>query len=353
MNNPFNYLYNNKGKEIRHNFTKKCFNFFKVPDKYNEIISLFEKMHCVSLIIDDIQDNSNKRRGNDSSHIIHGIPWTLASALSTYSEIITYVSNNFDQEIVKIIFNNLDYAFNSQLKEIYNRDKKDRINYKDYIDIVCGKTSALFKAIIETTYYLGTHKFSNLNELIYIITNCGILFQINDDYNNLISHNMHKKKGFADDLDEQKYSYIIVKYLEKNPNNEVFNKLFEKKKKSYQDKKKIISILSEEINLCKNHINKLNDKIKEKINNNNLNLLFDSFLETFNIIQKSERSSIYKSIINISLFINKKNCVVINILLFIFLITINKKIIPNIVIFIYAILALFINFVYFSKNILF
>ena len=37
---------------------------------------------------------------------------------------------------------------------------------------------------------------------------------------------MHKNKGFAEDLDEKKLSYIVIKFLEKNKNNIKFNKLF-------------------------------------------------------------------------------------------------------------------------------
>ena len=283
MNDPFYYLYENKGKEIREKFGRKCFQYFGVPEKYDEMIPFFEKIHCFSLLIDDIQDKSIKRRGKDCSHIVYGVPWTIASSLSVYMDILTFISNNCKQEIISIFLNNLNNAFKSQLKEIYYRDNKKPINYNDYTEIVIGKTSALLQIILETAYFLGKEKKNNIKEIVSIVVDCGILFQINDDYNNLTLEDMHKKKGFAEDLDEQKYSYIIVKYLEKNPEDYEFKKLFHKENKTEEDKKKIINILSSEIKESKNYINNLKLKIKNKIKINNLNLLFDDFLGAFKI----------------------------------------------------------------------
>ncbi len=289
MNDPFYYLYNNKGKEIRHKFAEKCFEYFKVPEKYNDIIPLFEKIHCFSLIIDDIQDKSVKRRGKDCSHIVYGIPWSIASSLSVYMNIITFISNNFEKEVTKNVLNNLNNAFKAQLKEIYYRDKsilddsKEYMNYKDYIDVVSGKTSALLKIILETSHFLGEKKIKNMDEITSIVVDCGILFQINDDYNNLTFDDMHKQKGFAEDLDEQKYSYIVVKYLERNPNDANFKKLFYKDQKTKNEKKEIIDLLKLEINECKEHINQLKIQIKGKIKSNNVNSLFDTFIGAFKI----------------------------------------------------------------------
>jgi geranylgeranyl pyrophosphate synthase len=279
MNDPFYYLYNNKGKEIRQKFAQKCFDYFEVPEKYNEIIPLFEKIHCFSLIIDDIQNKSTKKRNKDCVHIKYGIPWTIASSLSIYMNIITFISNNFDKKILSIVLNNLNNAFKAQLKEIYYRDKNSKkcITYNEYIEIISGKTSALFKMIIEISYFLGKNKTENIKDITSIIIDYGILFQIKDDYNNLTN----TKKEFAKDLDEKKYSYIIVKFFEKNPNDKVFQELFYKDDKTILEKKKIINILKYEINECNNYINQLKKQIKDKIKNKILffDLFFDLFLE--------------------------------------------------------------------------
>ena len=167
MNDPFYYLYNNKDKELRHKFAEKCFEYFKVPEKYNDIIPLFEKIHCVFLIIEDIQDKSVKRKGKDCSHIVYGIPWAIASSLSVYMNIITFISNNFEKDVSSIVLNNLNNAFKAQLKEIYyhdksildeNKESKELMNYQDYIKVVSDKPSALLKIILEISHFLGKKK---------------------------------------------------------------------------------------------------------------------------------------------------------------------------------------------------
>ena len=146
---------------------------------------------------------------------------------------------------------------------------------------------------------------------------------------------MHKNKGFAEDLDEKKLSYVIIKFLEKNKNNTKFNNLFKKSKKNYNDKKEIIDILNNEIKNTYNFIKKLEGKIKNEIKSNNLNILFDNFLNGFVInknlviINKSKN----RNNINLLARISRKHVLVANILSFIVFTYINKNIFPNIIIF--------------------
>lgn len=54
------------------------------PDKYDELVAFLQILHCSSLIIDDVQDQSPLRRGGLSCHEIYGIPLAINSGCFGY-----------------------------------------------------------------------------------------------------------------------------------------------------------------------------------------------------------------------------------------------------------------------------
>ena len=52
-----------------------------------------------------------------------------------------------------------------------------------------------------------------------LINKIGLFFQIRDDLANLCSIEYINSKSFCDDLTEGKFSYPVIDYLNKNPND--------------------------------------------------------------------------------------------------------------------------------------
>lgn len=75
---PVTYYKNMKGKNTRSILSEYIGRLYKIPSKYILFIKqICNECHNASLVIDDIQDNSEYRRGKPSAHTIYGIPFAL------------------------------------------------------------------------------------------------------------------------------------------------------------------------------------------------------------------------------------------------------------------------------------
>jgi ophiobolin F synthase len=81
----------------------------------------------------------------------------------------------------------------------------------EYLDMIDKKTGGLFRML--TRFMVAespvAHKLSG-NDLNLLSCLIGRFFQIRDDYQNLVSEDYATKKGFAEDLDEGKYSFTLI-----------------------------------------------------------------------------------------------------------------------------------------------
>lgn len=82
---PYKYLLQLPGKQVRTKLSQAFNHWLKVPeDKLQIIIEVTEMLHNASLLIDDIEDNSKLRRGFPVAHSIYGIPSVINSANYVY-----------------------------------------------------------------------------------------------------------------------------------------------------------------------------------------------------------------------------------------------------------------------------
>src|SRR5690349_3172277 len=78
---PFYYLSKVPGKNMRDAFCDAISDIVRCRSEDLEIVKLFVKqLHEASLIVDDIEDDSEKRRGSPCSHIQYGLPRALNAA---------------------------------------------------------------------------------------------------------------------------------------------------------------------------------------------------------------------------------------------------------------------------------
>lgn len=82
---PFVYICSKPGKEIR-TLLIEAFNvWLDVPRAQLDVISRVVRMlHSASLMVDDIEDGSQLRRGQPVTHRIYGVPQTINTANYVY-----------------------------------------------------------------------------------------------------------------------------------------------------------------------------------------------------------------------------------------------------------------------------
>jgi len=195
-------------------------------------------LHTASLLIDDIEDDAQLRRGVPASHKIYGIPQTINSAnyvyFLAYQELFslrsgidgTMNATEREQNEERLVpFRELDRVVTAELLclhrgqglELLWRDSLQCPTEEEYVGMVNNKTGGLFRVAVKLMMACST---TNIDvDYIPLINIFGIFFQIRDDYMNLQSTEYADNKGFAEDLTEGKFSFPIVHAVRADTSN--------------------------------------------------------------------------------------------------------------------------------------
>ncbi|KAH3673494.1 hypothetical protein WICMUC_003600 [Wickerhamomyces mucosus] len=215
---PYNYLKSIPGKQMRSQLIELFNTVLKInPSKLSIISKCIEILHTSSLLIDDIEDDSNLRRGKPTAHLIFGTPFTINSSNYMYFKALEELiklnqdGNNFEQ-IVQIFNEELLNLHRGQALDLYWRENLVVPNEEDYINMVMNKTGGLFRLAIKLMEIYSPID-EKIDELIPLANLLGIIYQIKDDYLNLKDENLKKNKGFCEDISEGKFSFPIIHSL--------------------------------------------------------------------------------------------------------------------------------------------
>ena len=283
---PVKYYYTQTGKNIRKmillHFGKKFNKSIEDIENIEKIISL---MHNASLVIDDIQDNSSIRRNKECAHKVYGIPLALNASYLTIFKILHNINlSDIPIDIKYKITENIYYAHIGQGMDIYYTTYKIIPSLDDFYIMMKYKTGMIFITMLD----LLNTKELNYNECI---SKFSYFFQIRDDYINLTDIDYWKEKGFCQDIDEQKISFLITYYIN-NKLKDYQTLLNLLKKKSIMKiiklfhKNELFDIIYNKLVTLKNEINKINEinEIFDKLPFDKFNFkLFQQFYKQQNV----------------------------------------------------------------------
>lgn len=259
---PFTYITSAPGKDIRGKMIEAFNVWLNVPPEKLKVISrVVNMLHSASLMIDDIEDDSELRRGIPVTHKIYGVPQTINTGnyvyFLAYQELSTLRvdpalqtppgSPNSKRRVIEN--KDLDLVVTSELLALHRgqgldllwRDSLQCPTEEEYIAMVNNKTGGLFRIAIKLMMASAT---TNIDvDYIPLVNLIGIFFQIRDDYMNLQSTQYSDNKGFAEDLTEGKFSFPIVHGIRKDTSNRQILNVLQKRTTSADLKAHIISYL--------------------------------------------------------------------------------------------------------------
>lgn len=184
---------------------------------------LVEFVHTASLIHDDIEDNSDLRRGKPAAHITYGTDAALNAGSYLYFEAPVCINNLKISDEQKIKFyevytNELRKLHLGQAIDIYWHNNPDFFPTEDeYLAMVKNKTGTLASLAATIGCMAGGINYEEAKICGEIAANIGMGFQIIDDVTNLTTGNVGKKRG--DDIVERKKSLPILIHAKKCPND--------------------------------------------------------------------------------------------------------------------------------------
>ncbi|KAK6530245.1 hypothetical protein TWF694_003609 [Orbilia ellipsospora] len=208
---PFEYVKSLPSKGVRDAALDALDVWYRVPQKsVDKIKSIIDKLHSSSLIIDDIEDNSPLRRGQPSAHMVFGTPQSINSANYLFVKCLDEVQS-LGGSAVAIFTEELGSLHVGQGLDLHWTFHEKCPTESEYIQMIDGKTGGLFRMASRLMRNQATrNKTTKVENLMTLL---GRFFQIRDDYQNLKSTDYAKQKGTLSDLDEGKYSFILLHAL--------------------------------------------------------------------------------------------------------------------------------------------
>ena len=213
---PYRYLDQNPGKDIRGAFITAFNSWLQVPPERLRIIERVVRMlHTSSLLVDDIEDNSDLRRGIPVAHHVFGIPQTFNSANYVYFQALREVRDLHNVEALDVFVEELVNLHRGQGLDLFYRDSLTCPTEEEYLQMVGNKTGGLFR-LATRLMQSESHTGRDLTPLVSVL---GLMFQVCDDYLNLKSTTYTKTKGLCEDLTEGKFSFPIIHSIRADPTN--------------------------------------------------------------------------------------------------------------------------------------
>ncbi|CAF4104068.1 unnamed protein product [Adineta steineri] len=245
---PYDYLKSLPGKNIRTKLIHAFNYWFKISDEKLIIIDdIIDKLHNASLLIDDVEDGSSIRRGAPAAHTIYGIPLTINTA-----ELVCFLTMQTafkldHPRVGSVLVDHLVELHKGQGLDIWWRENHICPTEDEYCQMITGKSGGLFHLAIELLRLFSpmksdTKKNELINNLCQALT---FLFQIRDDYCNLISEEYTQNKSYCEDITEGKYSFPVIHALNTHPDDSRLNNILKQHTDNIDLKREAIKLLHE------------------------------------------------------------------------------------------------------------
>ena len=237
---PINYILNLKSKRVRPILSLLSYSLFKEDiDKITEPSIALEFFHNFTLIHDDIMDNADIRRGEDTIHK----KWNNNIGILSGDLLMIFaykMLENVEEKTFKKTFqryNNIAVKVCEGQQYDMNFEVENEISEDDYLKMITLKTAVLIGFSLELGGLIANKEKLITDQLYVAGENFGISFQLMDDYLDVFGSAEFGKK-IGGDISSNKKTYLIIKLLEKanstdkervlklmNDNNEDENKI--------------------------------------------------------------------------------------------------------------------------------
>ena len=209
----------------------------KNPKEFLDFAIIPEVVHNGTIIVDDVEDSSEMRRGKPCTYKIYGIDIAInVGNAMYYMPLITLMKHRdriskeklsrlyeiYVQEMINLSFGQaMDIAWHKGLANA------DRINVENYMQMCAYKTGTLARMAARMAAVLADADEKLVEKLGRFAEAIGVAFQVQDDILDLTSPEFAEKKGGrGQDITEGKRSLMVI-YTLKNASEKDRRRLIE------------------------------------------------------------------------------------------------------------------------------
>ena len=226
-------------------------------EKLKKFASIPEVVHNGTLMVDDVEDGANLRRGKPSTHKKYGVDVAVNAGNAMYYLPLKTLINQKDlsyktkaraydvycQEMI-----NLAYGQGSDI--YWHKGKKENITEEEYLQMCAFKTGTLSRMAAKLAVVFAEGNNEQEEKLGAMAEAIGVAFQIQDDILDITADREDNKFGktYGNDITEGKRTLMVIHTISK-ANEKEKERLIEILNKHTTDEK----LISEAISIIKSH----------------------------------------------------------------------------------------------------
>lgn len=208
-------------------------------DKVFDFVVIPEIIHNGTLLVDDIEDRSELRRGKPCTYLLYGEDVAINTGNAMYYlpllPLIKY-RDKFDHEVLLKVYEtytremiNISLGQAMDISWHNGMCNADNLSEEEYLQMCAFKTGTLARMSAKIAAIFSKANDEQIEKLGNYAETVGVAFQIQDDILNLTEGEFTERKGLGEDITEGKRSLPVIHAINKaNP----------------KDKKRLLEILN-------------------------------------------------------------------------------------------------------------
>ena len=198
------------GKRLRPLLVLLTANYFgcQGPEKH-ELAAIIEFVHTATLLHDDVVDDSQLRRGQDTANQIWGNQVSVLVGDFLYSRAFQLLTKRNNLPVMKMLAQTTNLIAEGEVSQLVNRYDPE-ITESTYLEVIRRKTACLFSAAAEAGAMLGQSNSSQQKAFSEYGLHLGIAFQIIDDLLDYTASKAEMGKNMGDDLAEGRATLPLI-----------------------------------------------------------------------------------------------------------------------------------------------
>ena len=215
INQLSHYIVNSGGKRLRPLLavlSAKMFNY--QGDLHHLMAAIIEFIHTATLLHDDVVDESDLRRGNETANALFGNAASVLVGDFLYSRAFEMMVEVDDMRVMQILATTTNVIAEGEVMQLMNVHDADTSEEK-YLEVIYCKTARLFEAASQLGAILCDRNEKEEQAMATYGRYLGTAFQLIDDVMDYSSNSEEMGKNVGDDLAEGKPTLPLIYAMQK------------------------------------------------------------------------------------------------------------------------------------------
>ncbi len=210
VNQLSRYIVNSGGKRLRPLITllsAKAFNY--QGDMHYLLAGIIEFIHTATLLHDDVVDESDLRRGNETANALFGNAASVLVGDFLYSRAFEMMIDVDDMRVMQILATTTNVIAEGEVMQLMNVHDAETTE-QTYLEVIHCKTAKLFEAATMLGAVLCNREEKEVQAMAAYGRHLGTAFQLIDDVMDYTSNSEQMGKNVGDDLAEGKPTLPLI-----------------------------------------------------------------------------------------------------------------------------------------------